>query len=135
MIKVLRAAMRVLGYRHQHVEKKLGVATGYLSRLFRGVIDLRFDHVVEIAQAIGLEPRELLQISFEEAAKPSSEKISLVTRSLRAWGLLHDPAPEPAAPTAQGPPMEEESERIERIVLRTFEKFFSSMAKSAGGQD
>ena len=133
MIRVLRQAMRILGYRYQDVEKKLGVAPGYLSRLFRGVIDLRFDHVVEIARAIGLKPEELFQISFCQAPKPPSEEMRLVTYGLHGSGLLHEPAPEPAAKTAQAS-IEEETERIERAVLRTFEKFFSTMAKSAGGQ-
>ncbi len=135
MIKVLKAAMRVLGYRHQNVEKELGVAQGYLSRLFRGVMDLRFDHVVEIARAIGLKPEELFQITYCPAPKPSSEETLLLIHKLAAEGLLRKPAPEPEAATSEGQSIEEEKERIERIVLRTFEKFFSSMAKSAGSQE
>ena len=41
IIKVLRTAMRVLGYKYQDVEAKLGVAPGYIGRLFRGVMQQR----------------------------------------------------------------------------------------------
>lgn len=133
MIRVLKTAMRVLGYTYQNVETKLGVAPGYLSRLFRGVIDLRFDHVVDIARAIELEPEEIVQLAFPLAPNPPSKDMRLVTHRLYADGLLNEPPREPTAATAEAS-IEEETERIERIVLRTFERFFSSMAKSAGGQ-
>lgn len=135
MIWVLRSTMRILGYGYQSVEKKMGVAPGYLSRLFRGVIELRFDHVVQIAQAIGVKPAELLEIAFAKAPKPSSSEMLLVTQRLYPDRRLQEPAPEPSIVGGEGLSIEEETKQIERIVLRTFEKFFSSMAKSAGGQE
>jgi transcriptional regulator with XRE-family HTH domain len=133
IIKVLRTAMRVLGYKYQDVEAKLGVAPGYIGRLFRGVMQLRFDHVVEIARAIGLDPEELFQIAFPQPSHPPSVEAQRLRQAAQAFqsasGLPQEPAP--AAGTASS--IEEETERIERIVLRTFEKFFSSMAKSAAG--
>jgi transcriptional regulator with XRE-family HTH domain len=132
IIKVLRTAMRVLGYKYQDVEAKLGVAPGYIGRLFRGVMQLRFDHVVEIARAIGLTPEELFQIAFPQPSHPPSKQARRLREAADAFpasGLPQEPAPAPATASS----IEEETERIERIVLRTFEKFFSSMAKSAGG--
>lgn len=135
MIWVLRTTMRTLGYGYQTVEKKMGVAPGYLSRLFRGVIELRFDHVVHIAQAIGVSPAELLEIAFAKAPKTSSSEMRLLTERLYPDRRLREPASEPSVVTGEGRSIEEETKQIERIVLRTFEKFFSSMAKSAGGQE
>jgi transcriptional regulator with XRE-family HTH domain len=138
MIKVLRTAMRVLGYRYQDIEKKLGVAPGYVGRLFRGVMQLRFDHVVEIARAIGLKPEEIFQIAFPQPSNPPSEgaqRLRQVAHSLPASGLPQEPVPTEAPATARDLSVEKETERIERIVLRTFEKFFSSMAKNAAGRD
>jgi transcriptional regulator with XRE-family HTH domain len=139
MIKVLRTAMRVLGYKFQDVEKKLGVAPGYVGRLFRGVMQLRFDHIVEIAKAIGMKPEEILQLAFPQPPQPPSEG----ARRLRQMGTsLHlesdlpwKTAPPEAPPSARDLSIEEETERIERIVLRTFEKFFSSMARNAAGRE
>jgi len=109
------------------------VAPGYLSRLFRGVMELRFDHVVEISEAIGVKPEELLQMAFPAEPRTSNEAIRLVSNSLYQDLVLQEPVPEPGAATAKSRPIEEETEEIERIVLRTFEKFFSSLAKSAAG--
>ncbi len=134
IIKVLRTAMRVLGYKYQDVEAKLGVAPGYIGRLFRGVMQLRVDHVVDIARAIGLEPEELFQIAFPQPPRPPSQeaqRLRQAAHDFQASGLPQEPASAPAPASS----IEEETERIERIVLRTFEKFFSSMAKSAGRQE
>jgi transcriptional regulator with XRE-family HTH domain len=139
MIKVLKTAMRVLGYKYQDVEKKLGVAPGYMGRLFRGVIQLRFDHIVEITQAIGLKPEEIFQLAFPQPPQPPSEgaqRLRQMAHSLPGTSGL-SPEPTEASPSAAASDLsiEEETERIERIVLRTFEKFFSSMAKNAAGRD
>src|SRR4030095_14715795 len=118
--------MRVLGYKQQDIEAKLGVSTGYIGRLFRGVMQLRVDHVAELSRAMGVEAEEVLQIAFSQVRTPPSQG----TQRLREVADLFHPSG--AAPEPRKTSVEEETERIERIVLRTFEKFFSSMARNAG---
>jgi len=154
LIKILKASIRVLGMRYQDVEEKLGVAPGYLGRLFRGIMQLKVDHVSEIARAIGMEPDEVFQIAFPTPRPTPSVGAQRLREMLdtlqpppqkQAPFLEPKPAPTPAYgsypphPYAPYPPPHEpvrsqasaEEERIERIVLGVFEKFFSTMAQAA----
>jgi transcriptional regulator with XRE-family HTH domain len=64
--------MKVLGFTNRDVERKLGLSGSYLSRLFSGLIELRVEHIVDIAKIIGVEPAELFQIAFPRKGKPSN---------------------------------------------------------------
>jgi transcriptional regulator with XRE-family HTH domain len=137
MIQVLKTSMRVLGFTQQEIERKLGVAPGYVGRVFRGVMQLRFDHVVDISRAMGVEPSEMFHLAFSPTHNPPGE----ATQRLRDVSDLFRPPAAPAiqpkkpAEPARSLSVEDETERIERIVLRTFEKFFSSMAKNASERE
>lgn len=76
---MLKTAMKVLGYTNRDVERKLGLSGSYLSRLFSGMIDLKVDHVVAIAQVVGLEPDEMFQLAFPRSSKrpPSAASLRL----------------------------------------------------------
>src|SRR3954470_694205 len=72
LLNVLRSAIRVLGYTFNDVAEKLGVGSGYLSRLFAGKIELKFDHVVNISRAIGFEPEEILHLAYPRVKEPQT---------------------------------------------------------------
>src|SRR5215203_3104757 len=92
MIGVLRTSIRAVGLTHREVEKRLGVSRGYLSRLFSGAMDLRFDHVAEIAEAIGLEPEEVFRLAFPPMQAPVKPEVSRLREALGAAAV---PASEP----------------------------------------
>ena len=127
VLETLRKTIRAHGYTHQDVEQKLGVAPGYLSRLFRGVIQLRFEHIVDIARALDMEPVELFELAYPRLPESPSE-------SVRRRPRIDPIRVSPGSSATQASSIEEETERVERIVLRTLEKFFSSMAGKASGQ-
>jgi len=162
LTKILKASIRVLGLRYQDVEAKLGVAPGYLGRLFRGIMQLKIDHVSEIARAIGMEPDEIFQIAFPTPRNPPSvgalrlrEMLDTLQPTPQKQASPGDPKPAPIPPYPPYPPQQQygqpygqqyppahesprsqastDEERIERIVLQVFEKFFSSIAQSAAG--
>ncbi len=104
--KVLKTAIRSLGLTMKEVERRLGLSPGYLSRLFGGQIDIKIDHVVQIAKILEVEPEELFRLAFP----PSQEEPTPKVQHLRqAFGAL---TPEPP-PSLSG--LERE---IERIVKR-----------------
>lgn len=122
MLSVLKTAMRVLGYTNRDVERKLGLSSSYLSRLFSGVIELRFEHIVDIARAIGLEPEEILHFAYPHPKEPPSEaatRLREVTGSFR----LSPPAQAPAPPPQPAPTEEE----LEKLMLRTLRKLFGEL--------
>ena len=136
VIQTLRSAMRVLGFTNREVERRLGVSGGYLTRLFSGVVELRFEHIVDIARAIGMEPQEIFELVYTQPRKPPTEAVQRIRETF-------GPAlpPEPAAPAARvDAPKEEESfeaieQGMERMMMKIFRKFFAEMmAKGAVGE-
>src|SRR5918999_3569814 len=62
--QVLKTAIGALGFSLREVERRLGLSRGYLTRLFAGEMDLKIDHVVEIAGVLGVEPEEIFRLAF-----------------------------------------------------------------------
>ena len=120
--------MRVLGFRNADLERKLELSTSYLSRLFSGGIELRFEHIVLLARAMGLRPDEIFRFAYPETGEAPSE----AARRLRlSTGGFQPPVVPPAAPPpAMAPPSEAD---LERLMARTLRRFFGEMAKLDDG--
>ena len=151
LLNVLRSAIRILGYTYNDVALKLGVGSGYLSRLFAGKIELKIDHVVNIAKAIGFEPEEILQLAWPQLRNPPSQAAAryreLVSGAEPARGIGSWPAEPPApvnveaavakalqrllAPAAPPRPAASVTteEDVEKIVERMLRKFFGNLAQ------
>jgi transcriptional regulator with XRE-family HTH domain len=136
VIQVIRSAMRVLGFTNREVERRLGVSGGYLTRLFGGVMELRFEHIVDIARAIGLEPQELFELVYTQPRQPPTEAVQ---RIREMFG--HAEPAVPAVPAAKvDPPRDEESleaveQGMERMMMKMLRKLFAEMmAKGAVGE-
>jgi len=134
MIRTLRTAMRSLGFTNREVEKRLGVSGGYLTRLFSGVMELRFEHIVQIAKTIGMEPSEIFQLAYP----PSGTPPTAASQRLRELGdRLHSGAAPPARPepgaSEKTPSTTELEQEMEKLFMRMFQKFLANMVKGAGG--
>ena len=137
VIQTLRTAMRVLGFTNAEIERRLGVSGGYLTRLFGGVMELRFEHIVDISRAMGLEPEEVLQLAFPQPRNPPTEAALRLRETLMP--ILSQPQAAPAVPPSQpeapadadlSASLDQELERrIQRILLRVL----GNLGKSAGG--
>jgi transcriptional regulator with XRE-family HTH domain len=153
LLNVLRSAIRVLGYTFNDVAQKLGVGSGYLSRLFAGKIELKVDHVVNISRAIGFEPEEIFHLAYPRVREPQSvaaqQYQALVSggeplssggprsgsRGAEASGDI-DAAVARAiqkllAPAAPPPPSEED---LEKVVERMIQKFFVRLSQGQQAQ-
>jgi transcriptional regulator with XRE-family HTH domain len=120
VVDVLRTTIRALGLTLSEVEKRLGVSRGYLTRLFSGVMELRFDQIVEIAEAVGVEPEEVLRLAFPPSQQPATPE------ALRLREVLGVPP----APEKPPPPTESVFEKeLERIVAKTVRKMFAGIEK------
>jgi transcriptional regulator with XRE-family HTH domain len=154
LLNVLRAALRTLGFTYNDVAAKLGVGSGYLSRLFAGKIELKVDHVVNIARAIGFAPEEILQLAFPQPKSPPT----LAAARYRELSAGVDPGRPPfvprsmagpavgegdveaavtkalqklLAPAAPPRPAVATEEDVEKIVERMLRKFFGNLAAQA----
>lgn len=118
VIRTLRKAFRALGLTAGEVEQKLGMSPGYLSRVFAGKIELKLRHIEEIAKILGLEPAELLSLSFP----PEPERrLSPAARRVReALGV--EPAELQASREAAGPEPPGSESEMEQMMARVFRR-------------
>ncbi|HYU32132.1 MAG TPA: helix-turn-helix transcriptional regulator [Thermoanaerobaculia bacterium] len=124
MIQTLRTVMRVLGFRNADLERKLGLSTSYLSRLFSGGIELRFEHIVTLAEAMGVRPAEIFRFAYPETGEPPSEAAQRLR--LSTGGFQPPVHPPESRPLSVTPPSEAD---LERLMARTLRRFFGEMAQ------
>jgi transcriptional regulator with XRE-family HTH domain len=55
------------------IEKALEVSQGYLARILRGDVNLRYQHILDVLEIIGVPPGELFGIAYPGQGKPPSE--------------------------------------------------------------
>jgi transcriptional regulator with XRE-family HTH domain len=115
MIDVLRTTIRVYHFPRREIEKRLGKSRGYLTRLFSGVIVLRFDHVTAIAEIIGVDPDEILRQAFPPSQQPPSPAALRIREEL-GWKV---PAEAQSPATSEESPLEK---AIEQVVVRAVAK-------------
>ena len=93
VLRVLKKAIRAAKLHNRDVERTLGVSASYLSRLFSGRIELRFEHILKIAGAVGLEPSEIIHAIYPVPRNPPTEAMLRLQEILRH--LKAPPLPPP----------------------------------------
>jgi transcriptional regulator with XRE-family HTH domain len=133
----LKLAIQALGYSMRDIEPRLKVSDGYLSRVFLGAIELKMEHVVGIAKALGMAPEELMGFVYPTPKEPISPSAYALWRRVGgvppvAPGFGPKPAPAPApAPEQKSAVTEADAERLLRQALG---RVFGDLASSLGKQ-
>jgi hypothetical protein len=153
MLNVLRSVIRGLGYNYQDVAKKLGLSSGYMSRLFSGKIDLKFQHIVDISRVLGFEPEEIFHLAYprvKDTASPSALRFQMLTQtdaplvsSARTLASIQSAAEDEEMErrvasalrkilTPPPPPAVPNKEEMEKIMERMLLKFIGGIQSSQG---
>jgi transcriptional regulator with XRE-family HTH domain len=130
LTNLLSATVKFSNITQREVERKLGLSSGSLSRLFSGGIELKIKHILDICEVIGFSPARFFHAAYPHREEESGE----AWRLQRLLEQLHpaqgtepaEPEPQLQAPTP-GPSQAE----IERMVLAALGKFFGEMSKPA----
>ena len=111
ILDTLRTSMRLLEVTNRKVEEGMGWSHGYLSRIFSGTIELRVEHVIEIAALLGLKPAEFFDLTYPRKPEPPSPNAARPRGLLRRYQSEPSPETQPAA-EARGL-----AELVERLVV------------------
>jgi transcriptional regulator with XRE-family HTH domain len=124
----LRTAIKVLGYSVRDIEKHLGYSQGYLSRVFSGAIELKFEHIVDVAKALEMGPEEILAFVYPHLKDPPSQA---------AWELWQRVGGKVPTGTFRIRKMSDEEaaeERMERSLRRALGRVFGDIARTVNEQ-
>ena len=131
---LLRDAIKLSKTSNRSVERELGLSSGYLSRLFAGVMELRVQHILEICRVVGFPPGEFFKAAYPteqedpeaEPEDPGSAKLRQALERLHPASDLEPPKPAPApAAGSDGKPDGQEPLQdvdVEKILLSALRK-------------
>jgi transcriptional regulator with XRE-family HTH domain len=131
IIRMLRTAMRLLGLTNREIERRLSYTPSYLTRLFSGQIELRFEHIHDITRAMGMTVDEFFRFSYPERGEKPSEA------AVKLDAMLEEMRPTPPPPESPRAWREEEFERtvvsaLEKVVAREQEEVRRKLLEDAG---
>jgi transcriptional regulator with XRE-family HTH domain len=118
IIGKLKVAIRLLGFTNREIERRLSYTPSYLTRLFSGQIELRFEHIVDIAQAMGLTADEFFAFAYPARNDEPSE----TARQLDT--LLEELRPSPRPPKTPSPPAELTEKGLDLRILQILQGHF-----------
>ncbi|MFP5287348.1 MAG: helix-turn-helix domain-containing protein [Thermoanaerobaculia bacterium] len=131
LTNLLSAAVKFSNITQREVERKLGLSSGSLSRLFSGGIELKVKHVLDVCEVIGFPPSRFFRAAYPQRDEESGDawRLQRLLEQLHP-GKDRDPAaprPEPEEP--EPAPANPTQADIERMVMAALGKFFSDMGK------
>ena len=135
LTNLLSAAVKFSNVTQREVERKLGLSSGSLSRLFSGGIELKLKHVLDVCEVIGFPPSRFFRAAYPQRDEESGD----AWRLQRLLEQLHPgkdrepaaPRPEIEEPAPPKPIQNPSQADIERMVMAALGKFFSDMGKPA----
>lgn len=73
LLDILHTFMRLLGVSNREVERRLDLKHGTISRLLGGQIEAKLELMLNVAHALGLEPREFFAFAYPDRSESGSE--------------------------------------------------------------
>lgn len=122
---LLCAAVKFSNVTQREVERKLGLSSGSLSRLFSGGIELKIKHVLDICEVIGLPPSRFFVAAYPEPTDDAGN-------GWRIQRLLEQLHPRlQSAPPALAPVVSPVQADIEQLVVSALRKLLGGSGAGA----
>lgn len=136
LTNLLAAAVKFSNTTQREVERKLGLSSGSLSRLFSGGIELKVKHILDVCQVIGFSPSRFWYAAYPQREEESGDAWRL-QRLLEQLHPAKDREREASGPPppdeAPAPPSAPTQADIDRMVMAALGRFFSEMGKPSPG--
>jgi transcriptional regulator with XRE-family HTH domain len=142
LTNLLSAAVKFSNITQREVERKLGLSSGSLSRLFSGGIELKIKHILDICEVIGFPPSRFFRAAYPQRDEESGDawRLQRLLEQLHPGKDHPDKDKQPAAlrsadeeqeqePAASSPNQNPTQADIERMVMAALGKFFADMGK------
>lgn len=114
ILAMLRDAVRFSNLPNREVERRLGSASGSLSRLFAGSGELKLRQILDILEIVGLPPANFFRVAFSEP-DDSPESLRMERILLHSYPL---PRPETPEEVSAAPLTEAQVEEMMKKTLR-----------------
>jgi hypothetical protein len=111
-LRLLKTALRLLGFTNREIERRLAYTPSYLTRLFGEQIELRFEHIVDIVHAMGMTVDEFFRFAYPDRLQKLSEPAE------RLNAMLEEMRPTPPPPDRPGAWGDQEFEEAVVSALR-----------------
>jgi hypothetical protein len=132
-ISLLDELVQAFGGSRRHVDKMLGTGRSRTSQLLSGRLDLKFQHILDVLDVLGIESRAFFEVLYgEEEHAPFPAPLAVVYRQkLRAMGVPADlEASAPKLPEPPAMPRFLTEEEVRQLIdHRLFEAFSQVMPK------
>lgn len=127
VIRLLRTLLRMLGFTNREIERRLGYTPSYLTRLFGGQIELKFEHILQIERAMGLKPGEIFDFAYPRRGQDPSPA------AVKLRDMLEEMHPSREADGAQPGPILLSPEQVDARIKEALQDFFVDLGKKARG--
>jgi len=124
IISLLKNAIRLSNHTYRDVEREMGWRVGTITRLMRGGLGLKVEHLLSILHVIGFSPGRFFVAAcpIPTAAEPAEDRLFRLLEQMYA-----DPATPQAAPSATNP-----QDEIDEMVQTSLRKLIASGALATG---
>jgi hypothetical protein len=108
VVSLLKNAIRLSNFTYRDVERQLGWRVGTITRLMRGGLGLKVEHLLSILRVIGFSPGRFFAASFPTPpnAQPIEERLARMLEQLHSQpepAYLAEPAPAAHSSSPAGP--------------------------------
>ena len=124
ILDVMQTLLRVLDLSNREIERRLALSPSYLTRVFTGYVEVKLEHILSIARAMGLSPAEFFEFAYPETSEPPSE----AAKTIRARLAKLQPS-RPAGSTAAAPPPMLSEHEINRIIDARLKKLVDAVTE------
>jgi transcriptional regulator with XRE-family HTH domain len=129
ILRMLQVAIRMLGFSNREIERRLGWTPSYMTRILKGNIELKIEHVVDIAGALGLSPREFFLFAFPDRGEPPSPAALKLDELMEDLRPAKARKPEPGKPESE--PRVVTHDELDQKIESALQSFFAKIAGKA----